>query len=134
MRTAEHIDPRPLILIGSRKPVIAAPWAQALEHRIGHLDVIGLPWKQDQSEWHRDHAAGPSAVAGAEHFADAMTSMECAATPVTDGAGQMTGVIDLTCAAGNFHPILLAGVSAAAAGWWRDGVQRGCLVAMTGAR
>jgi hypothetical protein len=46
----------------------------------------------------------------------------------------MTGVIDLTCAAENFHPMLLAGVSAAAAGWWRDGVQRGCLVAMTGAR
>lgn len=59
---------------------------------------------------------GPSAVAGAEHFADALTPMECAATPVTDGAGQMTGVIDLTCAAENFRPMLLAGVSAAAAG------------------
>jgi transcriptional regulator of acetoin/glycerol metabolism len=42
--------------------------------------------------------------------------MECAATPVTDGAGRVTGVIDLTCAAGNFRPMLLAGVSAAAAG------------------
>lgn len=28
----------------------------------------------------------------------------------------MTGVIDLTCAAENFRPMLLAGVSAAAAG------------------
>ncbi len=49
----------------------------------------------------------PSVVTGTEHFADALTSMACAATPVTDGAGEMIGVIDLTCAAGDFNPLLL---------------------------
>ena len=46
-------------------------------------------------------------VTGAEHFADALAPMACAAIPVTDGAGQMIGVIDLTCAAENFNPMLL---------------------------
>ena len=49
----------------------------------------------------------PSVVTGTEHFADALTSMACAATPVTDGAGQMIGVIDLTCSAEDFNPLLL---------------------------
>jgi signal transduction histidine kinase len=49
----------------------------------------------------------PSVVTGTEHFADALTSMACAATPVTDGAGEMIGVIDLTCAAEDFNPLLL---------------------------
>jgi transcriptional regulator of acetoin/glycerol metabolism len=44
----------------------------------------------------------PSVVAGTEHFADALTSMACAATPVTGAAGQLLGVIDLTCAAEHF--------------------------------
>ena len=33
--------------------------------------------------------------------------MACAAIPVTDGAGEMFGVIDLTCAAEDFNPPLL---------------------------
>src|SRR6201996_4574237 len=41
----------------------------------------------------------PSVVTGPEHFADALTSMACAAIPVTDGTGGMLGVIDLPCAA-----------------------------------
>ena len=45
----------------------------------------------------------PSVVTGTEHFADALTSMACAAIPVTDGAGEMIGVIDLTCAAEDFN-------------------------------
>jgi signal transduction histidine kinase len=49
----------------------------------------------------------PSVVAGTEHFADALTSMACAATPVTDGAGELLGVIDLSCAAEHFNPLLL---------------------------
>ena len=49
----------------------------------------------------------PSVVTGTEHFADALTSMACAATPVTDGAGEMIGVVDLTCAAEDFNPLLL---------------------------
>jgi transcriptional regulator of acetoin/glycerol metabolism len=49
----------------------------------------------------------PSVVTGTEHFADALTSMACAAIPVTDGAGEMIGVIDLTCAAQDFNPLLV---------------------------
>ena len=49
----------------------------------------------------------PSVVTGTEHFADALTPMACAATPVTDGAGETIGVIDLTCAAEDFNPLLL---------------------------
>ena len=49
----------------------------------------------------------PSVVTGTEHFADALTSMACAATPVTDGAGQLIGVIDLTCSAEDFNSLLL---------------------------
>lgn len=49
----------------------------------------------------------PSVVTGTEHFADALTSMACAAIPVTDGTGEMIGVIDLTCAAEDFNPLLL---------------------------
>jgi signal transduction histidine kinase len=48
-----------------------------------------------------------SVVTGTEHFADALTSMACAATPVIDGAGEMIGVVDLTCAAADFNPLLL---------------------------
>jgi signal transduction histidine kinase len=49
----------------------------------------------------------PSVVSGTEHFADALTSMACAAIPVTDVAGETIGVIDLTCAAEDFNPLLL---------------------------
>jgi signal transduction histidine kinase len=49
----------------------------------------------------------PSVVTGGEHFADALTSMACAAIPVTGGAGEIIGVIDLTCAAEDFSPLLL---------------------------
>jgi transcriptional regulator of acetoin/glycerol metabolism len=49
----------------------------------------------------------PSVVTATEHFADALTSMACAATPVTDEAGELVGVIDLTCAAEDFNPLLL---------------------------
>jgi signal transduction histidine kinase len=49
----------------------------------------------------------PSVVTGTEHFADALTSMACAAIPVTDGAGELIGVIDLTCATEDFNLLLL---------------------------
>jgi signal transduction histidine kinase len=49
----------------------------------------------------------PSVVTGTEHFAEALTSMACAAIPVTDGVGETIGVIDLTCAAEHFNPLLL---------------------------
>jgi hypothetical protein len=43
--------------------------------------------------------ARPSVVAGPEHFADALGTMACAASPVIDAGGQLLGVLDLTCAA-----------------------------------
>ena len=49
----------------------------------------------------------PSVVSGTEHFADALSSVACAAIPVTDAAGETIGVIDLTCAAEDFNPLLL---------------------------
>jgi sigma-54 dependent transcriptional regulator, acetoin dehydrogenase operon transcriptional activator AcoR len=51
--------------------------------------------------------ARPSVVAGSEHFADALGEMACAASPVTDAHGQLIGVLDLTCAARDFNPLML---------------------------
>jgi len=51
--------------------------------------------------------ARPSVVAGPEHFADALGEMACAASPVTDADGQLIGVLDLTCAARDFNPLML---------------------------
>lgn len=48
-----------------------------------------------------------SMVRGTEHFANALGRMACAASPVTDSAGQLLGVVDLTCAAKHFHPLML---------------------------
>jgi signal transduction histidine kinase len=64
--------------------------------------ALNVPVREDiLTSWQR------CAVAGTEHFADALMSMACAATPVTDGAGEVLGVIDLTCAAEDFNPLLL---------------------------
>ena len=46
-------------------------------------------------------------VAGPEHFADALGKMACAASPVTDADGELIGVLDLTCAARDFNPLML---------------------------
>lgn len=48
-----------------------------------------------------------SVVRATEHFANALGRMACAASPITDSAGQLLGVVDLTCAARNFHPLML---------------------------
>jgi signal transduction histidine kinase len=66
----------------------------------------------------------PSVVTGTEHFADALTSMACAAIPVTDGTGEMVGVIDLTCAAEDFNPLLLPFAKRAARGIGRRLLER----------
>lgn len=57
----------------------------------------------------------PSVVAGPEHFADALGKLACAASPVTDADGQLIGVLDLSCAARDFHPLMLPLVKRAAA-------------------
>ena len=59
--------------------------------------------------------ARPSVVAGAEHFADALGEMACAASPVIDADGQLIGVLDLSCAARDFNPLMLPLVKRAAA-------------------
>jgi DNA-binding CsgD family transcriptional regulator len=51
--------------------------------------------------------ARPSVVAGPEHFANVLGEMACAASPVTDADGQLIGVLDLTCAARDFNPLML---------------------------
>jgi sigma-54 dependent transcriptional regulator, acetoin dehydrogenase operon transcriptional activator AcoR len=59
--------------------------------------------------------ARPSVVAGPEHFADALGKMACTASPVTDADGQLIGVLDLTCAAEDFNPLMLPLVKQAVA-------------------
>jgi signal transduction histidine kinase len=50
---------------------------------------------------------GPSVVTADEHFAGALGRMACAAAPVTGAAGELAGVVDLTCAAERFHPLMV---------------------------
>jgi transcriptional regulator of acetoin/glycerol metabolism len=50
----------------------------------------------------------PSMVVGHEHFAEAFAVMACAAVPIADPAtGRFTGVIDLTCRAGDASRLML---------------------------
>jgi transcriptional regulator of acetoin/glycerol metabolism len=81
-----------------------APGSLYDEHHIG-TNAIGTAVFQ----------ARPSLVAGPEHFADALGKMACAASPITDADGQLIGVLDLTCAAQDFNPLMLPLVKRAAA-------------------
>jgi len=50
----------------------------------------------------------PSVVVGHEHFANALTAMACATTPITDPtSGSIIGAVDLTCAAEHATPLML---------------------------
>jgi DNA-binding CsgD family transcriptional regulator len=54
-------------------------------------------------------ARQPSFVRGSEHFADALTSLACAAAPILDPrTGNVLGVIDLTCSTRDSSPLMLA--------------------------
>jgi transcriptional regulator of acetoin/glycerol metabolism/DNA-binding CsgD family transcriptional regulator len=69
--------------------------------------------------YHEEHAAtngigtalvvrGPVFVNGEQHFADALTEMACAATPIIDPpSGEILGIIDLTSTAKNAQPLML---------------------------
>lgn len=56
----------------------------------------------------------PCVVTGCEHFVDALTHMACTASPITDPTGRLIGVIDLTCVADDFSPLMLPLVKRAA--------------------
>jgi transcriptional regulator of acetoin/glycerol metabolism/DNA-binding CsgD family transcriptional regulator len=54
-------------------------------------------------------ARQPSFVRGSEHFADALTSLACAAAPIMDPrTGHVLGVIDLTCSTRDASTLMLA--------------------------
>ncbi|MDQ1488873.1 MAG: sigma-54 dependent transcriptional regulator, acetoin dehydrogenase operon transcriptional [Actinomycetota bacterium] len=50
----------------------------------------------------------PFVVAGGEHFVDALSTMTCAAIPVTDPrTGNLLGAVDLSCRAEDANPLML---------------------------
>jgi DNA-binding CsgD family transcriptional regulator len=54
------------------------------------------------------HEADSAVVTGGEHFADRLTAMACAATPVTDPAtGQVLGAVSLACRLKDASPLML---------------------------
>jgi DNA-binding CsgD family transcriptional regulator len=54
------------------------------------------------------YQTGSAVVAGGEHFADRLTTMACAATPVTDPAtGHVLGAVSLACRLKDASPLML---------------------------
>lgn len=49
---------------------------------------------------------GPSVVTAEEHYAEVFAGTGCAAAPITDAAGELAGVVDISCAAEDFHPLM----------------------------
>jgi len=109
--------------------LLADSRGQLISRRSGERHVLRLLDKielEPGSLYHEDHIgtnaigtavfqARSSVIAGSEHFADALSKMACAASPITDADGQLTGVLDLTCAARDFNPLMLPLVKHAAA-------------------
>ena len=78
--------------------IMLAPGFLYRESRIG-TNAIGTALEE----------ATPTMIVGGEHFADALTTMACAAVPIFDPAtGSVLGAIDLTCAAREAHALMLA--------------------------
>lgn len=50
---------------------------------------------------------GPSVVTAGEHYAEVFTATGCAAAPIADAAGELAGVVDISCAAEDFHPLMV---------------------------
>jgi sigma-54 dependent transcriptional regulator, acetoin dehydrogenase operon transcriptional activator AcoR len=77
--------------------ILLAPGFSYAEDRVG-TNAIGTALEQRT----------PSIVEGGEHFADALTTMACAAAPVADPrSGRILGAIDLTCWSGDGSPLML---------------------------
>ena len=50
----------------------------------------------------------PAFIMGREHFADVLTRLSCAATPVIDSVSQhVVGALDMTSSADNANPLML---------------------------
>jgi DNA-binding CsgD family transcriptional regulator len=84
--------------------ILLAPGFVYAEDEVG-TNAIGTALEQ----------RGPSVVQGFEHFADSLTTMACAAVPITDPrTGRILGAIDLTCWAEDAHALMLPFVRQAA--------------------
>jgi len=114
-RLAEELDGTGIgiLLADSRGHIVSRRSAE--RHVLHLLDKIELA---PGSLYDEDHVgtnaigtavfqARPSVVAGPEHFAEALGATACAASPVTDADGQLIGVLDLTCTARDFNPLML---------------------------
>lgn len=114
-QTAEDLDGSRagLILTDARGHVVArkTPGRDIL-NRFDRIALApGFVYSEDQIGTNAIGTAiarrGPSVVTADEHFAGALARMACAAAPVMDAAGELIGVVDLTCAAEDFHPLML---------------------------
>lgn len=121
-RLAEDVDGVGGLLLTDERGVIVG--RSATERRVRVLlDRIDLAPGAVYTEEHAGTNAigtaivegGSSVVAGSEHFVDALSLMACAAYPIIDAAGHVAGVLDLTCLARDFHPLMLPLVKRAAA-------------------
>jgi transcriptional regulator of acetoin/glycerol metabolism/DNA-binding CsgD family transcriptional regulator len=138
------IDPEALLLRASRPVVdqllndlgtvsmcvmISDNRGQVLDRRetnrtlAAHLESIDLLAGSDISEQSAGANGIGSALAegkstlveGSEHFRDAFTGTACAGAPILEPkSGRILGVIDLTCAAPDAHPLMLPMASRAA--------------------
>jgi DNA-binding CsgD family transcriptional regulator len=76
--------------------IMLAPGAVYAENSVG-TNAIGTALEQGEH----------SVVEGLEHFAEKLTSMTCAAHPITDPrTGRVLGVVDLSCAAHHGSPLM----------------------------
>lgn len=50
---------------------------------------------------------GPSVTTAEEHYAEVFAPTGCVAVPVTDAAGELAGVVDISCPAEDFHPLMV---------------------------
>ncbi|HEV3266019.1 MAG TPA: LuxR C-terminal-related transcriptional regulator [Acidimicrobiales bacterium] len=90
------VGDRPLLARLDR--IMLAPGFRYDEGQVG-TNAIGTALEQQ----------APSIVIGSEHFADALTQMACAASPIVDPAtGSVVGAIDLTCAVDGSHSLMLS--------------------------
>ncbi|MBO0835625.1 MAG: hypothetical protein J2P28_08915 [Actinobacteria bacterium] len=50
---------------------------------------------------------GPYVTAAEEHYSEAFARTGCAGAPIIDGVGELAGVVDISCAAKDFHPLMV---------------------------